>query len=153
MLKENTDTEYLTICINFMVEIFSKEVNISVLGLIFDIVGAFWLAKAIIWRSKRQIELETTSFYDSNPYQRQAQDEAKYYGWFGFILLSLGFMVQILGEIIYIKLKTWIILLFIAVLLSVGYFLNKFIKRRSSKNIPKEFKDKYGNYSNKRNKK
>lgn len=123
-----------------------KEINLIVFGLILDMYGVFWLSKAIIWRSKRQIELETATFFNSNPYLKQVQVEAKYYGWFGFTFLILGFLGQIFGQIVAITMKLNTVLVIIALLLIVGLIFNRLARKHINKNIPKEFREKHGDY-------
>ncbi|EKE20772.1 MAG: hypothetical protein ACD_7C00489G0003 [uncultured bacterium] len=122
------------------------KIDIYALALITDIYGAFWLAKGIIWRSRRQIELETTTFYDGNPYQKAGQIETFFYGWYGFIFLAIGFIGQIISQNFekVIQFKYFIIYIAFLIVLNIAYI--KLIKVKSNKEIPKEVVKKHGKY-------
>lgn len=115
------------------------------MGLLFDITGAYWLAKSIVWRSKRQIELETKTFYGSNPFALAAAREAKEYGWFGFAFLFIGFSLQALGQIFpNLKIKLLWFLIIIIVLLLFSNIFSAWTRKKSNKSLPEETKKRHG---------
>lgn len=120
--------------------------SISVIGLVFDIFGAFWLAKSIIWRSKRTIENESMMLYGGNPYLKRAQHQAQLYGWFGFILLFIGFLTQALGQIyIQTKIDLFSTLDLIIILLLFSLVINDVFNKKLKKIIPEKTRERYGN--------
>jgi hypothetical protein len=120
------------------------KINIGALGLLFDIYGSFWLVKSIIWRSRKQIELETGTYFDNNPYALISQIGSKWSGWYGFTFLALGFLGQFLNQIHNFYITISLIIWIIAALIVVGFVFNNFIKRELNKKIPKEFLERYG---------
>lgn len=118
---------------------------ISVIGLMFDIFGAFWLAKSIIWRSKRNIENESMMLYGGNPYLKKAQHQAKLYGWFGFILLFTGFLTQAIGQIYaQIKIDLFSTADLIVILLLFSLIINDVFNKKLRKIIPNKTRRRYG---------
>ena len=121
-----------------------SSANIGALGLIFDMFGAFWLAKSVIWRTKKQVELETTSFWDGNPYQKLSQEISKWYGWLGFILIFLGFGMQFCAQLFNFKVTWELTGIIVVLLLLSGLIFNKTIIKHYDKKVPREFRDLHG---------
>ena len=127
-------------------EFVTSQVNIGVLGLIIDIFGAFWMALAILGQNKKQQELETTMFWDGNPYLAAAKKENKIFTWTGFILLVLGFLLQLIGQLFYTLVPMQTILLLLLVCLFGSFIFYLQVRKECAKNIPEEFKSKHGIY-------
>lgn len=123
------------------------KIDIYTLAIITDIYGAFWLAKGIILHSRRQIKLESTTFWGGgNLYLIAAQIEARYYGWCGFSFLTLGFLGQILVQNYNTNISLTFLILYVLGLILIGYFFNKKAKSESNKHIPEITKNKHGKY-------
>jgi len=118
------------------------EHDLYTISLVTDIFGAFWLAKGIIWKSKRKIKLEATTFYNGNPYLRASQKQAFFFGWFGFAFLTIGFLGQIISQNIKINISNTFFLFYLIVILLFSLLFNKLVKFLSNKDIPKKVKEK-----------
>lgn len=96
--------------------------NPSSIGLLFDIYGAFWLAKAIIIRRYKDIEDETSTKYGYNLTARESQIKARFEGWIGFFFLSLGFTLQFVSSLFPDVSVSWEIFSTVALSLIIGGF-------------------------------
>lgn len=67
---------------------------IAVLGLAFDIVGAYTLAKGIIRKNNERIRLESLTTIEYSPYLITSGVTARLEGRTGFSLMSIGFILQ-----------------------------------------------------------
>ena len=122
------------------------KVDIYTLSLVFDIYGAFWLARSLIIKSKSQIELESTSFWGGNYYLKASQLGAFYFGWYGFAFLAIGFLGQIVSQNIYLSFNLQILLIIMLILILFGIKFNQFTISKINKVIPSEVRDKHGSY-------
>ncbi|MFT5281080.1 MAG: hypothetical protein ACI9AR_000536 [Flavobacteriaceae bacterium] len=73
--------------------------SIAVLGLVFDIFGAFWLSQSFMIRTNKKMEEETSIGYNGNPYFFALARESRSAGRVGFVLLVAGFVLQGLGQV------------------------------------------------------
>jgi hypothetical protein len=124
----------------------SFDVNIIIVGLIFDMFGAVHLALPIFLRSKKQIELEMIPFpWSENPYIKAAFYEEKEYIKFGSLLLLAGFLGQFFGQLkSNVTINIGALTIFLAILIVYFFAFNKWLRLESNRKIPKEFKKKYG---------
>jgi|ERR1043166_6220559 hypothetical protein len=67
-----------------------------VVGLLFDICGAFFLAQSFIAKNLEDLTFEGTSGYGSPPNLRYIRSNLfqKAEAWIGFVMLAMGFMLQ-----------------------------------------------------------
>lgn len=120
------------------------DLTVGSIGLIFDLYGTFWLAKSVIWRTKNQINLETATFWDDNPYLRLSQEISRVWGWVGFVSLFIGFGLQFLGQVINFKVHSNLVLVLVALILAFGLISNRIVINHFNKKLPREFRERYG---------
>jgi len=73
---------------------------ISVLGLVVDIMGAYFLAKSFIRKQPEAMVEESATFTGSNPYFLKSMLYQKVEAIAGFFLLLIGFLGQICGYLL-----------------------------------------------------
>ncbi|WP_258359435.1 hypothetical protein [Moorella sulfitireducens (nom. illeg.)] len=67
---------------------------IGLLGLVSDIVGAYYLASSFIRKRPEEIIQEAGSYWGYNPSLLNSMVEQQVEAWLGFTLLSIGFLGQ-----------------------------------------------------------
>jgi hypothetical protein len=71
----------------------------SVVGLIYDIVGATFLVVAIFFNSPVKIAHQAGTYWDSSTFAARALSEQTLDARVGLVLLIAGFVLQILGQL------------------------------------------------------
>jgi hypothetical protein len=75
---------------------------LGAIGLCFDIIGAFFLSKALVFKRPKEVRLETNSYFDGNPFALRSIAQQRIDARAGFVFLLLGFGGQ------FIAYTTWI---------------------------------------------
>lgn len=101
--------------------------QLSMLGLMLDIVGALFLAKGFMAKKIREIAEESATYLDHNSALRSSLIYQKIEAWSGGILLALGFSCQAIPYMSRIEKWFTIGLVLIGVIL---WFLCRFISKR-----------------------
>lgn len=72
--------------------------NWTVVGLVYDIVGAIFLAAAVFFNSPGKIAHQAGTYWNSSPYAVRAFAEQTMDTRIGLMLLVIGFALQIVGQ-------------------------------------------------------
>jgi hypothetical protein len=70
---------------------------LGLIGLILDIIGAWFLAKSFVIKNIEQMENETTTYVGGNAFLLESMQEQRIEARFGFRFLFSGFLFQIIN--------------------------------------------------------
>lgn len=123
------------------------------IGLVFDIVGAFFLAKGFIAKKIQSIINESGTHFDRNKAFQDSLIIQKFEAIAGMIFLLVGFSFQLVGNFLFclIKLSMTVIILLLFIPFFLGLLSSRIIKHKSIKSVLKIeailHKDELANYN------
>ena len=90
-----------------MFSLLNQDLNIQILGIGFDIIGAFYLSRAFIFKKPADIKSETYGSANQNFLINYGMSGNLFFSFYtqgiearmGFIILSIGFILQAIGLI------------------------------------------------------
>jgi len=117
------------------------EINsgfLSSIGIVFDIIGAFFLAQSFILKKTDRIVKEASSFYDGNPFLLPSFIIQRIEAKTGFGFLMLGFLLQMISNADFVDQgrdkNFWLILLAGLVLWVIFVFIVRFWGKKLGQN-------------------
>ncbi|MGE0676491.1 hypothetical protein [Pseudolabrys sp.] len=95
----------------------------SVVGLIYDIVGAVFLAFAIFLNSPKKVAAQAGTYWDFNPHLLKAISEQTTDARSGLIFLVFGFALQLVGQWRLPESRAWSITLLVLLGIFVLFYV------------------------------
>lgn len=102
----------------------------TILGLLLDFYGAFFIAKSIFIKPTDDIRKEATSFWGWNDHLLRSIFKQRYESVYGFIFIATGFIFQALGNEIKTNFLNWVDLALIFILMVISGFVYLFYLQR-----------------------